>query len=172
MRPTARKTKLVWGVALAILTLVVVVVMFFRPSPLVRSLDPRLEVLSVRVLRNPNDTYYLGNPGEGWVRAFLRQRVGLTWVAPPEDLRPVFLSHQCMQKQQGAPFLVVRYRWDDPAGYPNGACPELIDASGCFIPACAYLSRGQYANDPQLGVWSLKPGSNPLEQYRLRPHSH
>ncbi len=88
-----RKIWLAVVVVLALLGVTLAAVSAFRPEIQVRSTDPRLQVLSVKVLRKPSDTYYLGFPGAGQVRSFLCNR-GVRWVAPPVDKSQYFFFLQ------------------------------------------------------------------------------
>lgn len=156
------------AVVFALLAVTLAAVHAFRPEIQVQSTDPRLQILSVKVLRKPSDTYYLGFPGAGQVRSFL-WKIGVLWVAPPKDISPLYFREQQKQKRQCDLILVVRHRWDDPAGEPVGA--KLYDNSGNLIPDIGYFtSLGEFANDPRLGVWFLPAGATNLNYFQLRPH--
>jgi len=167
----SKRRKILLAVAgvFALLAVTLAVISAFRPKFPIHSTDPRLQILSVKLLRNPSDTYYVGFPGEGQVRSFL-WKIGVRWVAPPDDRSRRYFMEQRQQKRQGDPILVVRFCWDDPAGEPGGGCPRLYDDSGKRIPDIGYFNPlGEFANDPCLGIWFIPPGATNSKSFQLRP---
>ena len=102
--------------------LAIAAVVWFCSTPLrVRVFDPKFRVLSVRVLRNRNDQFYLGNQFEGRLRAFLRDRCHLN-VKPLADVSVLPRDGSCT--------LALRYSFEVNPSASLSPDAELVDCSG------------------------------------------
>lgn len=151
------------AIGLIAAVLVVSFLAFHRAFAPIAVLDPRLQVLTVRTLRSPKDHFYVGNQAEGYARDFLRNRVGLTNVAPLNDIGRAVTSRY----PQGASILVMTFKWDARNGDLDGIQGELVDRSGKVLPVSSMCSRNN-PKLPRFGAWFLGAGLMAPGDYRLR----
>ena len=99
-----------------------------RPPLRVRVSDPTFHVLSARVLRSPNDSFYMGNQFEGQARAFLHDRCHLK-VKPLFDVSSVAFS--TVSADGGSTFALCY----SPKPYPSPVPLDiqLLDSSGVSV---------------------------------------
>src|SRR5690349_24927558 len=98
-----------------------------RASLRVRVFDSKFHALSVAVLRSSEDRFYLGNPIEGRVRGFLRDRCHLN-IKPIRELSG---SARSLSGSNGCIFLMC-YSCE-AAPTPNVTSAELVDSSGAVL---------------------------------------
>ena len=98
-----------------------------RSSLRVRVFDSKFHVLSVSVLRSGDDRFYLGNPLEGRVRGFLRDRCHLK-VKPMRELSGVARS---FSGSNGCTFILRSSCEAAPS--PDVMYAELVDCSGAAL---------------------------------------
>ena len=112
------------------LPLAIAAAVWFRPSPLcVRVFDSNFHVRSVRVLRSPDDSFYLGNQFEGDARAFLNGRCYLKVKTLP-DISGL-AQNLCGTRIGGCTF-ALRYAYDGTPS-PVSLDAELVDCSGTSL---------------------------------------
>jgi hypothetical protein len=135
-----------------------------RHSGSMKAVDPELRVHATRVLRTTNDHFYAGYQFKGQVTDFLRSRLKLTFLKPPDDLgRLVTTSMDWRLSRVGLAF-IMQFKWDRSGGDVGQIRGEWIDGSGRVVSStvCFFDSSGPL----KYGVWKLcdaRPG-----RYRLR----
>src|SRR6185436_10380171 len=98
-----------------------------RSSLRVRVFDSKFHVLSVRVLRSSDDMFYLGNPLEGRVRGFLRDRCHLN----VKTIRELSGAARSLSGSNGCTF-ILRYSCE-AAPSPDVMYAELVDCSDAAV---------------------------------------
>jgi hypothetical protein len=104
-------------------------------SPLrVKVFDPRFRMLTAKVLRSTNDTFYLGNQMEGRLRDFLRQRCHLS-------VKPLANVASLGKPGERAVF-AIRFSLKSYRNNPSALDAELRDTAGAVMPVRTAMPFG------------------------------
>jgi hypothetical protein len=145
------------AVALVLVLTIAAVLVFYPPSIRVKVLDPRFHVLSVKILRGTNDTFYMGNQLEGHVREFLQKRLHLN-VKLLHNLGPLMVDQDSRERKHDLELaaldevnhryynglrppwdydamgnnyrLAIVFTWNASQAPPRFVVAELVDSSG------------------------------------------
>lgn len=152
------------GVFLAVLLTITAAFRAIPAPPRVTVLDSRFCVLSVKVLRSTNDSFYLGNPTEGRLRDLLRQRFHLN-VKPIANLAAIARVFNLNPPREQVTSFAIRFSLkSSPSTMPElGA--ELQDASGVVVPAGGGYSGGA---NPYWCLFDLDRSRTNAGNYKLR----
>ena len=175
MSGASTKRLTVLAVTLVLAGSVVVLIFSHQTSIHIKVLDPRLHVLSARMLHGNNDHFYDGNQLEGRVRDFLQLRAHLP-VKPLLNLGrvdsvrgPYDPSFNPNDPNRYA--FAIRFSWDSgqrfaiPRGLGATLLAVLVDSSGKVFSTGSGSFGG---SNPYFGVFFLDHAPRDAGSYRLR----
>ncbi|MCX6929140.1 MAG: hypothetical protein NT154_38875 [Verrucomicrobia bacterium] len=152
------------GVFLAVILAITAAFRATPAPPRVTVLDARFRVLSAKVLRGTNDSFYLGNPTEGRLRDILRKRFHLN-VKPIANLAVLARVFNLNPPRERVTSFALRFTLKSSPSTMPELDAELQDASGGVVPAGADYIGG---TNPYWCLFNLDRSRTNAGNYKLR----